>query len=74
MKRLQVLVKLVGIVGIGTTNPQYALDVNGAARLGSPSGMVDSGAGDRLKIWTSATEFVLLGNKCAKKNCAPEEW
>jgi hypothetical protein len=34
-----------GNVGIGTTNPQYALDVNGATRFGCPSGMVDSGAG-----------------------------
>ena len=34
-----------GNIGIGTTNPQYALDVNGHARIGCPSGMLDSGAG-----------------------------
>ena len=36
---------MAATAGIGTTNPQYALDVNGATRFGCPSGMVDSGAG-----------------------------
>ena len=34
-----------GNIGIGTTNPQYVLDVNAPVRFGCPSGMVDSGAG-----------------------------